>query len=96
MTRKLTQAAIAAQEIRTRLKAAGIKATVRSSNFAGGDSVDISLTDATTVEKARAIAGAFQCGHFDGMTDSYEYSNKRDDVPAQVMFVNVQVDGCIA
>lgn len=90
-TRKLTCAAIAAKEIRNRLKVAGIPAKVRSSNFANGNSVDIDLTDADpqTVAKANTICDPFQYGHFDGMIDLYEYSNKRPDLPAQAKYVSV-------
>ncbi len=73
----------AAAEIRRILKTAGIKATVKSRGFSGGDAVDVGLIDADpeTVKRARLIAAPYQYGHFDGMTDSYEYSNNRSDVP---------------
>ena len=93
MARIQTTAAIAAAEMRKRLKAAGIAATVKSSNFAGGNSVDIGLTDAPpdVVAKAHKICDPFQYGHFDGMVDCYEYSNKRTDLPAQAKYVHVNL-----
>jgi hypothetical protein len=87
----MTNAAIAAKEIRTRLKAAGIKARVRSENYSGGNSVNVDLNDETpeVMKRAQAIADPFQYGHFDGMTDSYHISNDRNDLPAQARFVFV-------
>ena len=83
--------ATAATELRKRLKAAGIKASVRSSCFAGGNAIDVNLNNASdeTVQLANNIAALFKKGHFDGMTDSYRMDNVRTDVPAQVMFVCV-------
>lgn len=91
MDHKLSSHAIAAKEIRNRLKAAGIVAKVRSSSFSMGDDVNVNLIDAdpATVKLAEEIAKPFQYGHFDGMIDCYEYSNKRSDLPAQVKFVFV-------
>ena len=37
----------------------------------------------------REFTGQFEYGHFDGMTDMYEYSNSRDDIP-QVKFIFVE------
>lgn len=89
--RELTTAAIAAKEIRSRLKKAGIAARVRSENYSGGNSINVDLDDATpeTMKRAEAIANPFQYGHFDGMTDCYEYSNRNSDLPAQAKFVFV-------
>ena len=46
----------------------------------------ISWTNGVTVAMVEAITSKYKLGHFDGMTDSYEYSNRRDDVP-QVAYV---------
>lgn len=94
----MTQAAIAAKEIRTRLKAANIRARVKSSSFAGGNDVRVYLIGASpeVVKAAHEIADPFEYGHFDGMDDSYHYSNRRDDLPAQVKFVFVENDHCLA
>ena len=82
----------AASEIRRLLKTAGIQARVTSKGFSGGDSVDVQLIDANpeTVKRVRAIASPYQYGHFDGMADSYEYSNNRLDLP-QSKYVHVSV-----
>lgn len=39
-----------------------------------------------TVAMVEEITSKYKMGHFDGMTDSYEYSNRRDDVP-QVSYI---------
>lgn len=50
----------------------GIKFTVRSSSFSGGDSIDLRWSLGPTSKEVRAIAGKYQEGHFDGMIDLYE------------------------
>lgn len=76
--RKYAGAAHAAKNIRIELKKAGIKAeSVRSRTFSGGDSIDVRLPhDASddVLVAAKAIAGKYQAGHFNGMEDIYEYS----------------------
>lgn len=90
MTKQLSQHAAAAKEIRAELKRQGIKAKVRASSASMTSSVDVYLENElpATVEKIDAFASQYQMGHFDGMTDCYEYSNGRSDLP-QVKFVFV-------
>lgn len=78
-----TQSALAAALIRKELKAAGIKASVTSKNYSGGDSVDVTMVDQTPDARklAETICNKYQYGHFDGMNDIYEYSNTRKDIP---------------
>ena len=78
-----TGAANTAQAIREELKAnfAGVKFSVKSDNFAGGDSVHISWTDGVTADQVREITSKYQYGHFNGMEDIYEYSNQNDNIP---------------
>lgn len=68
-------AAECATAIREELKAAfpGVKFTVKSSNFAGGDSVSIHWEDGPTSREVEAITGKYQKGDFNGMEDIYEY-----------------------
>jgi len=49
----------------------GVKFSVRSSTFSMGDSVDIGWELGPTTAEVKAISGAFQHGHFDGMQDMY-------------------------
>lgn len=72
-----------ADAIRAELKEkfTGVKFSVRSSIFAGGDSVDIDWTDGPTRDQVENVICKYQYGHFDGMNDIYEYSNCRKDLP---------------
>lgn len=81
--KRQTQAANCAGAIKEELKKLfpGVKFSVKSSNFAGGDSVDVSWEDGPTTEQVNNIINKYQYGHFDGMTDMYEYTNRRDDIP---------------
>jgi hypothetical protein len=90
MSREPTEAAKAAKGIRTHLKAQGLSARVTSSNFSMGSSVDIHVTDLPPEirKSVEDYCRDYQSGHFDGMTDSYEYSNRRKDIP-QAKFVHV-------
>lgn len=57
--------------IRAALKKAfpGQKFSVRSSNYSGGSSVDVSYTDGPTQEAVEKVAGAYAGARFDGMID---------------------------
>lgn len=83
-----TPAAEAAKMIRRELKEAfpGIKFTVRSKTYSGGDSVNVSWFNGPTQTDVEDVIKKYQQGHFDGMYDMYEMSNSRKDIP-QVKFV---------
>jgi hypothetical protein len=53
----------------------GVKFAVRSSRFSGGNSLDVSWTDGPTTQQVDDIIGKYAQGHFDGMTDCYEYAH---------------------
>ena len=91
MTKTKTTAAICASAIRAELKKAfpNVKFSVKSANFANGDSVHIDYVDGIARKDVEAITNKYQYGHFDGMIDCYEHSNTRDDLPAQAKFVFV-------
>lgn len=85
-------AALAAQAIRTELKAnfPSIKFSVRSENYSGGNSIDVNYEDPelerSTVEK---LLSKYEYGSFNGMEDYYEITNSRDDIPqVKYLFVN--------
>lgn len=88
-----TQAAQAAAMIRKHLKANGVAARVTSSNYSMGCSVSVKLVDAlpATKEAVALYCSQFAYGSFDGMTDSYNMTNNRNDIP-QAKFVQVTVD----
>lgn len=87
----MTKSAQTAQAIRKELKASfpGIKFSVTSHNFAGGDSVHVDYDNGVPSEQVTKVVGKYEYGHFDGMTDCYEYSNGREDIP-QAKYVQVQ------
>lgn len=69
-----SSAKLAAKNIRTELKAAfpGVKFSVTSDTFSGGDSVDIGWELGPTTKQVEAITGKYQEGSFNGMEDIYE------------------------
>jgi len=81
--RTLTGAAICAVAIREELKKLfpAYKFSVTSDTYSMGNSVHISWTDGPTVKQVEEITNKYQYGHFDGMTDMYENTNSRDDIP---------------
>jgi hypothetical protein len=85
---RLTGAAACADAIRAELKTVlpHIKFSVRSETFAGGDAVRISWEDGATVDEVENVTGKYQSGHFNGMEDIYEYSNRNSDLP-QVKYI---------
>lgn len=58
-----------------------IEFSVRSSNFANGNSVRIDWTDGPTYDQVDNITSKYQYGHFNGMEDIYENTNDRSDIP---------------
>jgi len=87
--RTLTAAAQTSKAIKAELKKAYPKTrfSVKSSNFANGNSVDIFWTNGATANKVEEYTAKFQKGSFNGMEDIYENSNSRDDIP-QAKFVS--------
>lgn len=81
--RELSQQAQAAKLIRKELKTAfpGVKFSVSSTSYSGGDSVRIEWVNGPTRSQVQDISDKYQYGHFDGMTDCYEYSNNIKDLP---------------
>jgi hypothetical protein len=70
-------AAFAAANLRKELKLAfpGIKFSVRSDSFSGGDSIDVAWTDGPTTKEVDRIANKYSAGSFDGMEDLYNYES---------------------
>jgi hypothetical protein len=92
--KNLSDHAAAAAAIRAELKKHGIRASVRSDSYSMGSSINVKIkqdVSPAALAEIKAFVGKYQYGHFDGMTDSYEYSNSRDDIP-QVSYVFVEVD----
>ena len=85
-----TEAARGAAIIRKHLRTNRIECTVKSHNYSMGSSIRIDLVDQlpAVANEIEEFAKQFQYGHFDGMTDSYEYSNTQDMPQAKYVFVN--------
>jgi conjugative element/phage-associated large polyvalent protein len=62
------------------------KFSVTSNAYSMGNSIRISWINGPTTDYVNSITKKYQYGHFDGMTDCYEYSNTRKDIP-QAKFV---------
>jgi hypothetical protein len=86
--KETTTHAQAAKLIRQDLKKVfpSTKFEVRSSSFAGGNSVDIRWNNGPTDNQVDEVVGKYQYGSFDSMQDLYEHTNRRKDIP-QVKFV---------
>jgi hypothetical protein len=80
-TGKKTDHALGAANIRRELKKAfpGIRFSVKSESFTGGNSIDISWTDGPTGKQVEEITDRYQKGSFDGMEDLYTYN--REEFP---------------
>jgi len=61
--------------------------------FAGGDAVRVVYVDQPWErhKEIQDLLAKYEYGHFDGMTDCYYMSNRREDIP-QVRFLNVDND----
>ena len=83
-----SEAAKAATLIRKHLKENGINAKVRSENYSGGNSIHITTVDLlpATEKLISEYISQFEWGSFDGMTDFYNATNIRNDIP-QVRYV---------
>ena len=91
MTKQISSHAAAAKMVRQAMKKNGIAGSVRSSSYAGGNSIKVYVDNLApwVLSKLTDFVDQFEYGHFDGMTDCYEYSNNRDDIP-QVKFAFVE------
>jgi len=85
----LSDQAQVAKLIRKELKEKfpGIKFSVRSESFAGGNSVDIDYTDGVPDDEIRKIVNKYEAGSFDGMTDMYNYDYDKTGPTAKYVMV---------
>ena len=83
--RRLSRAALCSAHIKKTVKDRfGVVVRAKSSNFSGGNSVHVEVprdVSESVFQQIESLVGEYQYGSFDGMTDSYEYSNNRDDIP---------------
>ena len=83
MTKKLSQAAQVAKNIKQVAKKYGMKVTASSQYYAGGNSVRVKVLTGSDddVKKLKDYSLMYEAGSFDGMNDIYNYDNVRDDIP---------------
>lgn len=91
--RHRSRVALTAQAIRKDLKAQypHTKFTVRSENYSGGDSIHvdyIATIDGARIKDVKSMLCKYEGGHFDGMTDMYEYRSGAGDLTTKYLFVN--------
>lgn len=92
MTAKVkTASAKAAAAIKAELKSIGVKASCKSSNFSMGNSVRVTVYDQSPemLNQINELCSKYQYGKFNGMDDSYDYTNTREDIP-QAKYVSVE------
>jgi hypothetical protein len=79
----MTRAAETAKVIRTTLKQhyPAVGFTVKSHNFAGGDSVNVDWTDGPTTEAINRLIAEYESGTFDPTCDLYEYRTDKPNHP---------------
>jgi hypothetical protein len=67
----------AAKNIRTELARAfpGVKFSVKSRRFSGGDAIDVKWTDGPMSAQVDEIINRYSAGSFDGMVDLYTYDS---------------------
>lgn len=89
-----TEAAYVASLIKKELKAKypQVKFSVKSQTYSGGDSVDVHyvMEDESypTQETIQTIVNKYQAGHFDGMTDMYEYDSTQTGPTVKYAFAH--------
>ena len=90
----MSNTATVAKEIRSVLRAAypEIRFSVRSPYF---DKIVVTYRAEIASDYVNALLSRFKAGHFDGMTDSYEYNPNPDNVP-RVRFLFVQRENATA
>lgn len=73
----------ASKAIRKELKETfeGTKFSVRSSSFAGGDSISVEWIDGPTYDVVMRMIGKYQYGKYKSCCDIYEITNEREDIP---------------
>lgn len=68
-----------------------VKFSVTSRGYSGGDAVDINWENGPTRKSVNEIVEKYQYGTFDPMTDYYDNTNTRSDIP-QTKYVQCQRD----
>lgn len=87
-----TETAQCAAMIKAELKKLGIKCSVKSKLYAGGDSVNVKVYDipGKQLQDIESLLGKYQEGSFNGYEDIYEYDNKQDVPQCKYLFLNCE------
>jgi hypothetical protein len=93
MKKEKSAPAQAAAMIKAYCKKQGIPCKASSEIYSMGSSVRVEVEDLPPAKMAelKAYAGQFQYGHFNGMEDIYEYSNRQDLPQAKFVFVENRI-----
>ena len=93
-----TESAKTAKMIREALKELfpGVKFSVTSKNYSGGNSVTASWTDGPTSDVVDRAIDRFQSGDFDGMNDLYTYRHDREHSTAKYVFSSRTISKTLA
>lgn len=89
--KELSNHAKVAKLCRAYLKSLGIKGRCTSQSYSMGDNVNVEVEDLSPSMTQKLIEefAKYQYGHFDGMTDSYNYDNCDSSIPqTKYLFVN--------
>ncbi len=91
IVREISEAAQAARAIKKEIKGLGLTAGVTSKTYSGGNSATVDLEDQPpgVIAQVEKLVGRYEAGHFDGMTDSYEFKSRLNDDDPQVMYAHV-------
>jgi len=69
-----------------------IKFRVQSQSYTGGNSIRVKYENAIPTEAIENLLAKYQDGHFDGMTDCYNYDKNPENLPrTKYLFVEREV-----
>ena len=54
----------------------GLIFSIKSESYSGGDSINVNWTDGASSEEVEKIVKKYEQGHFDGMNDIYEFTDR--------------------
>lgn len=93
MTRTISEHAAAAKQCRAFVKSLGLTGSTTSDSYSMGSSIRVRVNNATKEQQKQIsdFCAQYQYGHFDGMQDIYETTNRRNDLP-QVKYVFTEFD----
>jgi hypothetical protein len=91
MKKQMSEHAQVAKLLKQKAKQLGLEAKSSSQTYSGGTNAKIWIYSGgdQEVQELKDYANQFEYGEFDGMTDCYNVTNSRDDIPqVKYLFVN--------